>query len=450
MASKPRKWVILIPILAGIAAVVVMKQNKLTPVQATIQETPKLVRSIAVPQLDVIPKASGFGTVRPSRSWEAVAQVKGKIVEKNARLQKGAILEAGTQLLKIDPTDYQLAIAQTEADIQAAEAQLLELQAKERNTRASLRIEQEALTLGEKELERKRSLIGKGGISRSDLDTQERTLLAQQQSVQTQKNSLNLIPSERSLLEAQLARYQVQLQTAHRNLAHSEINLPFTGRISEVNVEQDQYVREGEILTIADDLQSAEVEVQIPIERMSDLFYSGQTIDVLGSNQQDLANRLDISAGVHLEEGALSASWQARFARMSDTLDTKTRTVGVIVEVDNPYDQVQPGIRPPLVKGLFVEVLLAGKPRLDSLVIPRSALHDDKVYLINQDNRLEIRPVKISLTQPEYLVVSEGLSAGDRIVSSDLIPAIEGMLLQPIDDPESLEQLKQSAISGEI
>ena len=448
MASKPRKWVIILPILIGIAAIVVLKQNKLTPVQEPLQESAKLIRSIAVPALDIIPQAKGYGTVVPARSWEAVAQVKGKIIEKNPNLQKGAILEAGTPILKIDPTDYQLAIAQTEADIQAAEAQLLEMDTKERNTRSSLKIEQEALALTEKELERKKSLIGKGGISHSDLETQERSLLAQQQSVQTQKNTLSLIPSQRALQEAQLARYRVQLETAKRNLEHTEILMPFSGRISEVNVEQDQYVREGEILTSADDLLTAEVEVQIPMERMSALFYSDQTVDVLNATPSEMKNGLSLDAEIRLREGTLAANWEARFDRISDTLDTKTRTVGVIVAVDHPYEQVQPGVRPPLVKGLFVEVILSGKPRAGSLIIPRAALHGDKVYVANQENRLEVRKVKISLTQPEYAVVSEGLSADERIVISDLIPAVEGMLLKPKDDPEALSQLKLAATNG--
>lgn len=90
-----RKWVILIPILAGIAALMVLKKNSLPPVQEKKQEQATLVRVIQAPLLTVIPKAEGHGTVKPTRSWEAVAQIKGKIVEKHPRLQKGAILEPG-------------------------------------------------------------------------------------------------------------------------------------------------------------------------------------------------------------------------------------------------------------------------------------------------------------------------------------------------------------------
>lgn len=443
-----RKWVILIPVIAGVAALMALKKSSNPPIQEARQEQAHLVRVISAPSLTVVPTARGHGTARPSRTWEAVAQIKGKIVEKHPALQKGAILDMDSLILRIDPTDYELAVAQAEADIQATRAQLDELAAKAVNTDASLKIEQAALTLNQKELERKRQLVGKGGISRSDLESQERSLLAQQQSVQTQVNALNLFPSQKALLEAQLARHTASLATARRNLANTEIRLPFTGRVAEVNVEQGQYVREGELLVAADGLDQAEIEIQIPINQMSHLIHADRPIDVLNLDPQEALQQTGISATAELRENGLSASWEARFARLSDTLDPKTRTVGVIVEVDKPYANVLPGQRPPLVKGLFVQVTLAGKPRPDSLTVPRSALHDNRLYVVNEAQRLEIREAQVGMLQPGFATISAGLKAGEQVVISDLVPAIEGMLLKPVPDPETEQRLVRTA-SGE-
>ena len=443
MATKPRKWVILIPILAGVAALFFLKQNKMEPLQAVSKEQPRLVRIIKAFSTTVVPQAKGHGTVRPSKTWEAVAQVNGKILEKHPSLKKGAILEAGSLLLRIDPTDYQLAIAQTEADIEATKAQLEELSAKEANIRLSLGIEEQALELTKKELERKRRLGKDGSISRSDLESQERLLLTQKQAVQAQRNALNLMPSQRALLRAQLARQGAALRTARIDLADTEIRLPFAGRIAAGSVEQDQYVREGESLTLVDDLQLAEVEIPIPIEQIRTVLHADGPVDILNTPLQALHQRLGLSAQVDLQEGGVTASWPARFARLSDTLDPKTRTVGVIVEVDKPYAGVQPGVRPPLVKGLFVEFTLSGKALTNRLVLPRSALHGDQIYIANPDSRLEIRPVKVELLQPEFVVIASGLAPGEPVIISDLIPAIEGMLLATQEDPQALERLQQ-------
>jgi len=440
-----KKWVILIPVIAGIAALMALKKSSNPPVQKPPQEQAQLIRVIRVPSVTVVPTARGHGTVKPSRTWDAVAQVKGKIVQKHPNLQKGAILEADNLILRIDPTDYELAIAQAEADIMATRAQLDELLAKGSNTEASLKIEQAALALNRKELERKRKLVGKGGISRSDLESQERSLLAQQQSVQTQLNTLNLIPSQTALLEAQLERHKASLATARRNLANTWIRLPFTSRIAAVNVEQDQYVREGELLVSADDLAEAEVEVQIPINQMSHLIQASQPIDVLNLNPSETLQQIGLRATVTLQESSLNASWPARFARISDTLDPKTRTVGVIVAIDKPYNNVLPGSRPPLLNGLFVQVTLAGKPRPNSLVVPRSALHAGRLYVVDEQQRLDIRPVKIGILQSGFATIESGLKPQEQVVISDLVPAVQGMLLKPVVDQATEQRLAQIA-----
>ncbi len=443
--EKPNRWIILLPILAGFAALALLKQNQSEPLQETAKEQPRLVRVMTAFEATVIPQAIGHGTVRPAKTWEAVAQVKGEILQKHPELKKGAILEAGSLLLQIDPADYQLAIAQSEADISATRAQLAELSVREANTRKSLVIEEQTLALSKKELARKKQLMHDGSISRSKVEDQERALLMQQQAVQIQRNTLNLVPSQRALLRAQLARQAAQLSAAQRDLANTEIRLPFAGRIAAVYAEQDQYVREGEELVVADDLQLAEIEVPIPIEQMRSVLHAEGPVDLLNTPSPALHSQLGLTARVDLKEGIINASWQGRFARMSDTLDPKTRTVGVIIEVDAPYAGMRPDERPPLVKGLFVEVTLLGKPLSNRLIVPRSALHQGHLLIIDADNRLVLRPVTLSLLQPEFAVISSGLEPGEQVVLSDLVPAIEGMLLQPQEDQQAVARLKQQA-----
>jgi len=445
-----KRWVFFIPVLLGIIVLVMLKQNSSVPEQKPAQETTAVVRTLSVPQLTVTPIAIGYGTVQPVSTWEAVAQVEGIITEKHPDLSKGAIIEKGTILLQIDPTDYELNIAQIEADILANKAQLDELDTKLENTQLSLEIEQKSLGLTKKELKRLQNLNKKGSVSFSDVEKQERTMLAQQQSVQAQQNSLKLIPSQRALLEAQLQQKHSQLTSAQRDLNNTRIIMPFTGRISAQKVELAQYVRVGNTMIAADALDKAEIEVQIPIGYFRGLLRvnNGETVNLLDISVQQLKDALGIKAQVLLREGGLDTRWDARFARLSDTMDPKTRTVGVIVEVDNPYGDVQPGSRPPLIKGFFVEVHLQGAPRPNSLVVPRSALHNNTLYRINQQNRLEIINIQVELYQPEFVIVSgDMLKAGDNIVISDLVPAIEGMLLSPKTDSDFASRLK-SLVEG--
>ncbi|NJN45483.1 MAG: efflux RND transporter periplasmic adaptor subunit [Candidatus Competibacteraceae bacterium] len=450
MAERLKKGLILLPILLGVGLFVWLVRHTTQPQQAPITEQARPVRTITVPATTVIPHALGYGNVEPGTTWEAVAEVSGKIITLNRQLKRGALLGVGEELLRIDPTDFELAAAQIQADIQALQAQLAELAVRETNTRASLAIEKEALTLSEKELTRMRQLADKGTVTRSALDQEERNTLAQRQTLQSLQNTLNLIPAERRLLEAQLARSQSQLQSAERDLQRTTITVPFTGRVAEVKIEESEFVRQGDVLAVIDDIAVAEVAAQLPTGRMSALIRSEQILSLTPQVDKALRETLGLSARVWLRNEPMQVMWEGRVARFSDTIDTQTRTVGVIVEVDDPYKDLQPGVRPPLLKGMFVEVELRGRPRPDQLVIPRSALHNDTVYLINAENRLALRPVTVQLTQPEFVVIGRGLEADDQVVISDLVPAIEGMLLQPVPDEEALALLLREAAGEEI
>jgi len=53
---------------------------------------------------------------------------------------------------------------------------------------------------------------------------------------------------------------------------------------------------------------------------------------------------------------------------------------------------------------------------------------------VNRDNRLRRRPVKVLFSQGWISVIDQGLTPGEQILVSDLVPAVEGMRLQPIVD----------------
>jgi RND family efflux transporter MFP subunit len=433
----------------GIIALIVLVKTRSGPEQTPLAERVQSVRIIRVPVVDVIPRVVGYGNVAPGVVWEAVADVNGRIVDKHPELRRGNILPAGTVLLRIDPTEYELAIAQIEADITSTHAQLAELDIKQANTRELLQIQTEALLLAQQELRRKRKLMEQKTISRSDYEREQRNYLAQKEAVRTLQNTLELLPTERRLLEAQLGRDQARLDSARLDLAHTLVTLPFDARISEVSVEHAQFVRQGESLATADGVHLAEVSTQIPIARFKTLLQADQTLDLIGPGAASFGTQLGLTAKIWLRGAHFKVSWDARLARLSDSIDPKTRTVGVIVEVDEPYANVKPGIRPPLVKGMFVDVELRGEPRPKSLIVPRTALYGDQVYRLTVHDRLEKRRIQVGLVAPTYVIVTSGLQAGDTIVVSDLVPAIDGMALKPIPDDQFLQRLVRSARAEE-
>jgi len=118
----------------------------------------------------------------------------------------------------------------------------------------------------------------------------------------------------------------------------------------------------------------------------------------------------------------------------------------VYVAVDDPYLKVEGGVRPPLLKNMYAEVELRGQPRKPEVVVPRSAVHSGVVYVADKDDRLDFRAVESHSPQAGFVAVSAGIDEGERVVLSDVVPAIKGMKLEPVVDEEALGRLKAEAL----
>lgn len=446
MATKNRKWPIILPLLIGIAIFLLLLQNRAEPDVVNAQERARAVRVVEAQQVTVTPRVVAHGNVTPGTVWEAVAKVSGEVIKVHPRLEVGYGLAEGEIALRIDPTDYQLSLAEAEATVEGTKANLAELEIREANIRSLVAIEEKALNLAERELERKRRLLKRGTIASSEFEKEQQNLLSRRESLVTQRNKLKLIPTERRSAEAELARYEAQLKRARRDLARTAVTLPITAHIVEVDVEEGEYVQAGERLFAADGVKVAEIAAQVPMNRMVVLMQSERTLSIDQLVNMSL-EELGLKAKVTLNGADAGVSWPARVARIGATHDARTRTVSVIVEVDNPYEGIKPGVRPPLINGMFVDVGLTGQPRRDTVIVPRSALLGGHVLVVNDQHRLERRAVQVVLRQSGYVGIASGLEAGERIVVSDLAPIIEGMLLAPMRD-EALEQRLRRLAEG--
>lgn len=445
-----RSWLIVPLIAFGIFLLWTQVQGRATPQRADATEPATAVRTFLVKPTTVIPRSIGYGHVEPGQVWEAVAEVSGKIISINPRLEKGALLPAGTELLRIDPTDYELAIAQAEAEIQRIDAQFAESEVREANTQAALKIDQEALRVAERELQRLQTLASQNATSRNSVDQQQRTVLSQRQAVQNHRSTLQLIPTDRKLLAAQKTTAELQLASAQRDLERCVVQLPFAARISAVNVEIQQFAQIGKVLANVDGIEVAEVEAQIPLAQARRLIPVNATIlSPLQEDFETVISSLGISAEVRLKVDEVRiANWPARLVRVSESVDPETRTRGFIVAVDKPYELMKVDVRPPLLRNTFVEVELRGQAMAEQIIVPRNALHGSSVYVLDEQQRLQIQPVTVNFQQEDFAVVTAGLEAGAQVVLSDVIPAVAGRLLMPTVD-EDLQQVIYQQASAE-
>ena len=420
------------PVALGILAVVFMAGGRQPPMKLDRGEISHAVRTVDVQAVDLVPQAQGYGEVQPARVWAAVAQVAGRVIETHPRLDNGEIIPAGTPLFRIDPVDYELKVAQ-------AGAELAELGVREENTRASLAIDQRNLRLAQREQDRVGELSNKGTASKSDVDNAERTMLSARIAVQNTENTLSLLPTQRRLLEAKLAQ-------AERDLANTMVSAPFNLRIADLAVEKDQYVGVGQTLFRGDSVDRVEVVAQVALSALRNLF-SGRNgpVPAIAEMNAKLPDFTGFRPLIRMDLGSQTAEWEAEFVRFSDQVDPHTRTIGVVIAVDRPLEKAIPGQRPPLSKGMFVQVVINGHTQPDRIVVPRSAIREGQVYVVGDDQRLQARPVDVLFSQGQLSVIAGGVKAGERLVVGDLIPAVPGMLLDAVPDEAIQAQMLTAA-----
>ncbi|MCL4675069.1 MAG: HlyD family efflux transporter periplasmic adaptor subunit [Pararhodobacter sp.] len=388
------------------------------------------VRVAPVEAGPLVPVARGWGNVRAAQTWTAVSEVRGSVVWHHPDLASGRLIPAGTVVLRIDPADYRLAIAQAEADLDALRAEAAQIEAEELNTRRVMALEEARLALSESDAARVRELVAQGTAAPTRADEAERAVLGARRIVVELQNALALFPSRRDRNAAQVARTDAAMARARRDLDHTEITVPFDLRVTEAPVEMYQYVTVGQRLAVGEGLARAEILAQVSIASFQRLLagfqIDGETLEAMHQTP---------SMGVTVTVAPVSnpeQTWEGRVTRLEPALEARARTVQVVIEVDDPYSGARPPERIPLVGNLQVEVTLTGPAHADIVTIPESALHDGLVYLADADDRLELRPVEVAFRQGGVVAVAAGLEPGERLVLDDIAPALPGLRLLPV------------------
>lgn len=388
----------------------------------------RLVDTVSLEQQLIAPLAVGFGKVVPKVEWKAIAEVTGQIVYRHPDLEKGQVIPAGTVVLKVDPLDYELKLIQAEADLKSSQTSLAKLNQEEDNLNQTLKIEKNRLVISNKELQRKQDLRKKGLTSQSDVDLQQQSALSQQKLVLDIANQIALMPDEKRVAEAVIKVNVSKVKEAQRSLDKTTITLPRAMRIAQVDIEQNQVVNLQQEMFIAHGINVMEVEAQLSIHDMQTL---ASSFTQLPRDAAGIPNpyQTPAKANIQLNSGSLNLTWPAKVARISETVDENQATAGIILEINQDYSALQPNSATPLVNGMFVKAEIEGLANL-SWVVPERALHGDKIYLMDENQRLKVVNVEVLYRRDNQVVISGELQTGDKLVLNDVLPAIEGMLLK--------------------
>ncbi len=419
------------PIAISIAVAVWMISSAPGPARVEGQATALPVRVMTVAAEDIRPTATAWGNLRAADTWVAVAEVQGEVIWRHPDLESGRLIPAGTEVLRIDPADYELALSQSQADLAALDAEREQLAAEADNTRRILALERDRLALAETDLTRTRTLAQQGTVPQSRVDESDRATLLARRTVAELENAMALIPPREARIAAQVARSEAAIARARRSLARTTLTTPFDLRVTEVSAERFQTVAPGQVVIHADGIASAEVVAHLPIDSFRRLVGDAPEGITLADMMRDMpATQIEVTLSPLSDPTQI---WTARVVRIEGALDARARTVPVVVGVDAPYEGADPPRRLPLVPNMQVQLSFSGASLAGVIAIPEAALHMGMVRIAGPDDLLELRPVTAAFAQDGRVVVAEGIAPGDRVVIDDIAPAIPGMALTPVE-----------------
>lgn len=452
---KERQWwsglpIAILGLAIGLAMVIGFVALRQPPGHEGLAPALHAVRYIEARPVELDVRVRGYGVARPAETWTARASVPGRIVGRSPDLASGRLVEAGTELLRIDPSRYELAIAEARAERATLDAEREQLDGEADNVRRLLELEREALELAERERARIERLFAGGSVSAAQRDEQLRATVQQRRAVQSLENELALIPARGQRLDTRIEQVGTRLSQVREDLAETLFVAPYDLRVRDVLVERNDHVSAGQTLFHADSVAAAEVVAHLPIGIARRLLGTAPLRPIPDTPFGHLTG-IDLSA-IRAEVrlvGDETVRWPARVTGVADGVDPRSRTVRVVVEVAEPYATARPPEQPPLVRDMYVRVHLASRDPEPRLIVPAAAIHQGEIYLVGAGERLERRPVRVAFEQQDLAVIAGGLEPGDRIVIDDLVPAIGGMLLQARRD-ETVERKLQRSTLGEM
>ncbi|WP_293645796.1 efflux RND transporter periplasmic adaptor subunit [Thiolapillus sp.] len=446
-----KKFVLPLIVLLAVALVLFRVKSKPPVAHEDLGYPVKVVDVMTVRPIPYRSHATGYGNVEPRITVRAKSEVSGKIVYIHPQLRKGASLPKDTVVLRIEPTTFEFSLEQSKAGLSGSESSLRQLETEEESTRSLLAIVRKNLSVQQKEYKRIQEIWKKKLVARSSVDAEEQKVLQLKQQVADLEGKLKTYESRKAALDAQIRQSKTQVAQTRDTLGRTEIRLPMDARIGEVLVEKGEFVAAGSVLFEALGTDAVEITAELPTRLFRPLFANQQHMQV-DLNEQgkfwNLVSNMKLEARVRLVGFPEAAHWQGKLLRISESIDPRRDTVGLVVQVDKPYADVIPGERPPLLKGMFTAVSFFA-PAQPMLVVPRKAVHQGRVYVARPDKRLEIRQIETLYRQGEFVVVKGGLETGENIIVSAVIPVIEGLPLKPRLASEYVRKFAAAAMGDE-
>ncbi|USQ94774.1 MdtA/MuxA family multidrug efflux RND transporter periplasmic adaptor subunit [Caulobacter sp. RL271] len=297
-----------------------------------------------------------LGTVKPAATVTVRPQVSGTITE--VMFREGQAVQRGQPLVQIDPRPYQMALLQAQGNQTRDEAQL-----------AAARLT----------LTRYQTLLTQDSIARQEVDTQAATV---------------------KQLEGTVMADRAAVGTARLNLGFARITAPVSGRVGLRVVDVGNYIGAGDTNGVAVITTVSPIDVEFTVPQ--------DDVPRIAARQGRASlpvTALDRTRAQTLDRGT--------FSTLDNLVDTGTGTVKAKARFPNVGNTLFPS--------QFVNVRMELDTIKGAIVVPATAVRQSSdgsfVWLLNSDQTVKKTPVKTGQATGVQVQVTQGLKAGDKVIT---------------------------------
>lgn len=325
---------------------------------------------------------TGLGTITAANTVTVRSRVDGQLMA--LHFQEGQQVKAGTLLAEIDPSQFNVALAQAQGQ-----------QAKDQATLANAK----------RDLARYQQLAKTGLVSRQQLDAQQA-----------------LVNETAGIIKADDA----SVASARLQLSWSRITAPVDGRVGLKQVDVGNQISSGDTAGIVVLTQTHPIDLvfTLPESDIATVVQAQKTGAALSVEAWDRTNTQKLSNG--------------KLLSLDNQIDTSTGTIKLKARFENLDDALFPN--------QFVNARMLVDTQHDAVVIPAAALQMGNdahfVWVINDDNNVSKHTVTTGIQNSASVVITGGLSAGDRVVTDGIDRLTEGAKVEVVKAQSTVERTR--------
>ena len=362
---------------AGLASYWIKQSEPTAQREAATRRSAALVETIMVEPGTYRPTLSVLGTVTPARDIVLSPRVGGQIVAVEESFVPGGRIRAQQVLLRIDPADYEQVLVARESEVRQVQAELAIEQGRQQTARREFQL------LGE------------------DIAQADRSLVLREPQIES--------------LNAKLRAAEAAVEQARLDLERTVVRAPFAAQILERSVDLGSEVSAGDGLARLVGTDEYWVIATVPLDKI-------RWIELPDANRPGAGATIR-----HRTAWRAGERRQGHVERLIGEVDQNTRLARVIVVVPRPLGD---GDEPALVLGTIVQVEIEARS-IDHVVrLSRAYLRQDNTVWVMRDGTLNIQTVEVVFSDAENVYVSEGLDAGDRVVTTNLATVVDGLAVR--------------------